>query len=45
VEYRLTPKGEALSRVVREIETWVEDWDDATEASGGRRLPREPRAI
>jgi DNA-binding HxlR family transcriptional regulator len=27
VEYRLTPKGEALSRVVSEIEAWVESWD------------------
>jgi DNA-binding HxlR family transcriptional regulator len=32
VEYRLTPKGEALSRVVSEIEAWVEDWDDAPDA-------------
>ncbi len=28
VEYRLTEKGQALSRVVREIEEWVADWDD-----------------
>ena len=28
VEYRLTPKGEALSRVVREIEAWVESWEE-----------------
>jgi DNA-binding HxlR family transcriptional regulator len=27
VEYRLTSKGEALSRVVREIEAWVANWD------------------
>jgi DNA-binding HxlR family transcriptional regulator len=27
VEYRLTPTGEALSRVVSEIEAWVESWD------------------
>ena len=32
VEYRLTAKGEALSRVVHEIEAWVEDWDDPSEA-------------
>ena len=29
VEYRLTPKGEALSRVVREIEAWVATWEPA----------------
>jgi len=33
VEYRLTPKGEALSRVVAEIEAWVEVWDDAPDES------------
>lgn len=27
VEYRLTEKGRALSRVVREIEDWVATWD------------------
>ena len=27
VEYRLTAKGAALSRVVHEIEAWVDDWD------------------
>ena len=27
VEYRLTEKGEALSRVVQEIEDWVAAWD------------------
>ncbi|WP_217913662.1 winged helix-turn-helix transcriptional regulator [Miltoncostaea marina] len=27
VEYRLTEKGRALSRVVREIEAWVADWE------------------
>jgi DNA-binding HxlR family transcriptional regulator len=27
VEYRLTPKGQALSRVVREIEAWVARYD------------------
>ncbi len=26
-EYRLPEKGEALSRVVREIEAWVATWD------------------
>ena len=26
-EYRLTPKGEALSRVVHEIEAWVATWE------------------
>ena len=36
VEYRLTPKGEALSRVVSEIEAWVEDWDDAPDAREAR---------
>ncbi len=39
VEYRLTPKGEALSRVVHEIEAWVEDWDDAAEDAETRRPP------
>jgi hypothetical protein len=29
VEYRLTAKGAALSRVVHEIEAWVAAWDDA----------------
>jgi DNA-binding HxlR family transcriptional regulator len=39
VEYHLTPKGEALSRVVHEIEAWVEDWDEAPEApAGGGRV-------
>jgi DNA-binding HxlR family transcriptional regulator len=33
-EYRLTPKGQSLSRVIREIEAWVAAWDDA---------PEEPR--
>lgn len=28
VEYRLTEKGQALSRVVQEIEEWVAAWDD-----------------
>jgi len=28
-EYRLTPKGEALSRVVHEIEAWVATWEPA----------------
>ena len=27
VEYRLTEKGQALTRVVREIEAWVAAWD------------------
>ena len=39
VEYRLTPKGEALSRVVREIEAWVEDWD---EEDDGQPSPPAP---
>lgn len=39
VEYRLTAKGQALSRVVREIEAWVADWDDEG-APGG--LPGAP---
>ena len=37
VEYRLTEKGQALSRVVREIEAWVEDWDDAGQAAADGR--------
>jgi DNA-binding HxlR family transcriptional regulator len=28
VEYRLTPKGQALSRVVHELEAWVAAWDE-----------------
>ncbi|MDX6554675.1 MAG: hypothetical protein QOD86_870 [Miltoncostaeaceae bacterium] len=28
VVYRLTEKGRALSRILREIEAWVDDWDD-----------------
>ena len=31
VEYRLTAKGAALSRVVHEIEAWVAAWDDGPE--------------
>ena len=27
VEYRLTPKGQALSRIVHEIEAWVDSWE------------------
>ncbi|MGD9695962.1 MAG: winged helix-turn-helix transcriptional regulator [Thermoleophilia bacterium] len=38
VEYRLTPKGEALSRVVREIEAWVAAWDDDPEDGQIRSL-------
>jgi DNA-binding HxlR family transcriptional regulator len=28
VVYGLTEKGRALSRILREIEAWVDDWDD-----------------
>jgi DNA-binding HxlR family transcriptional regulator len=31
VEYRLTPKGHALSQVVRSIEAWVETWEEQEE--------------
>jgi DNA-binding HxlR family transcriptional regulator len=31
VEYRLTAKGAALSRVVHEIEAWVDDWEPSPE--------------
>jgi DNA-binding HxlR family transcriptional regulator len=31
-EYRLTQKGEALSRVVREIEDWVAAWEPPDDA-------------
>jgi DNA-binding HxlR family transcriptional regulator len=41
VEYRLTPKGAALSRVVHEIEAWVEAWDDAPDPP---RLEEAPHA-
>ena len=36
-EHRLTAKGEALSRVVHEIEAWVATWEPADQAprSGG----------
>lgn len=39
VEYRLTEKGQALTRVVREIEAWVAAWDDdaAPAPPGGAR--------
>jgi DNA-binding HxlR family transcriptional regulator len=39
VEYRLTPKGRALARVIAEIEAWVATWDDeeAAAASSPRR--------
>jgi len=26
-EYRLTPKGEALTRVISELEAWANAWD------------------
>jgi DNA-binding HxlR family transcriptional regulator len=29
VEYRLTQKGAALVRVVRELEAWADDWEPA----------------
>jgi DNA-binding HxlR family transcriptional regulator len=35
-EYRLTPKGEALSRVVHEIEEWVATWEPADPTARGR---------
>jgi DNA-binding HxlR family transcriptional regulator len=28
VVYRLTDKGRALSQILREIEAWVDTWDD-----------------
>lgn len=31
VEYRLTAKGAALSRVVHAIEAWVDDWEPSPE--------------
>lgn len=39
VEYRLTEKGQALSRVVREIEAWVAAWDEPAPAAP---LPAPP---
>lgn len=36
-EYRLTQKGEALSRVVREIEAWVATWEPPDDARDARR--------
>jgi DNA-binding HxlR family transcriptional regulator len=33
VEYRLTPKGEALRAVVQELENWAEAWDQAERAA------------
>jgi DNA-binding HxlR family transcriptional regulator len=36
VEYRLTRKGEALARVVSELEAWVADWEPDGSA-GSRR--------
>jgi len=41
VEYRLTSKGAALSRVIHEIEAWVEAWDDAPDPP---RLEEAPHA-
>jgi DNA-binding HxlR family transcriptional regulator len=35
-EYRLTEKGEALSRVVQEIERWVAVWEPAEAPRRGR---------
>jgi DNA-binding HxlR family transcriptional regulator len=35
-EYRLTQKGEALSRVVQEIERWVATWEPAEPPGRGR---------
>jgi DNA-binding HxlR family transcriptional regulator len=32
--YRLTDKGHALSRILREIEAWVDDWDDRPATRG-----------
>ncbi len=36
VEYRLTEKGQALSRVVHEIEAWVATWEDDEPAARER---------
>ena len=41
VEYRLTPKGEALSRIVHEIEAWVETWDAPVAEPAASALPLE----
>ena len=42
VEYRLTEKGQALSRVVREIEAWVAAWDDGPPVSAPATPPADP---
>jgi DNA-binding HxlR family transcriptional regulator len=42
VEYRLTEKGQALSRVVREIEAWVAAWDDGPPPSAPAPPPPTP---
>jgi len=39
VEYRLTAKGAALSRVIHEIEAWVEDWDDSPDTTRREEAP------
>ena len=39
VEYRLTAKGAALSRVIHEIEAWVEDWDDSPDTPQREEAP------
>jgi DNA-binding HxlR family transcriptional regulator len=39
VEYRLTEKGQALTRVVREIEAWVAAWDDPPAAASAPEPP------
>ena len=40
VEYRLTPKGHALARVIAEIEAWAATWEDeGAERPAGARRP------
>jgi DNA-binding HxlR family transcriptional regulator len=45
VEYRLTPKGQALADVVESIATWVADWSQQpTSAPRARRRKRPASA-
>ena len=38
VEYRLTPKGEALGPVVHALESWAETWVDAGDDASARAV-------
>ncbi len=44
VEYRLTAKGAALSRVVHEIEAWVAAWDAPSDPPQPQEAPHARRS-